>query len=51
MLPIITSIVRNEQTDSKEPLAIILSPTRELAVQIQREGLKFAQGIAEIESF
>lgn len=46
MLPILNKIIRNETVASSDgvalPEAVILSPTRELAVQIYHETCKFA---------
>ncbi len=49
LLPILSKLLREEDvsttmTDKQSPRAIIIAPTRELAVQIYNEGRKFSQG-------
>lgn len=43
--PFITFVYRMEDVD-QGPYAIILSPTRELAQQIEEETIKFAQNLS-----
>lgn len=43
LLPILNALLENEKPcECKYPQAVIMSPTRELAVQIAREAIKFA---------
>lgn len=55
MLPVLTNMLKSDDisaqfADLQEPTAIILAPTRELAIQIHEEGRLLAKGRSKLIS-